>query len=97
MERIIAIERNTEKLAVEIKSFLGQNFSHEFYEAMGQYDNYFFALAEIDPNHEVVVAISTTIFESFFQRKYVQRLLELKRIPVVVIDIENQTIEQWIR
>ncbi|WP_413776695.1 element excision factor XisH family protein [Haliscomenobacter sp.] len=36
VERVIAIEKGTEKLAVEIKSFLGQNFSHDFYEAMGR-------------------------------------------------------------
>lgn len=97
VERVFAVERGMEKLAVEIKSFIGQNFSHDFYEAIGQYDNYFFALAEIEPSRQVIIALSTTAFEKFFQKKYVKRLLELKNIPLVIINIENQTIEQWIR
>lgn len=97
VERVIAIERGKEKLAVEIKSFLGQNFSHDFYEAMGQYDNYYFALAEVEPDREVVLAISSITYEKFFQKKFVVRLLELKKIPLVVIDVEKEAIQLWIR
>lgn len=96
VERVIAIEKGTEKLAVEIKSFLGQNFSHDFYEAMGQFDSYFFALAELEPSRKVVLAISSTTYEKFFQKKFVIRMLELKNIPVVVINVENETIQLWI-
>lgn len=96
VERVIAIEKGAEKLAVEIKSFLGQNFSHDFYEAMGQFDSYFFALSELEPSRKVVLAISNTTYEKFFQKKFVIRMLELKNIPVVVINVETETIQQWI-
>ena len=44
-ERVLAAERGVEKIAVEIKTFMGQILQHEFYEALGQYDSYSFALA----------------------------------------------------
>ena len=36
-ERVIAAERNDEKIAVEIKSFLGHSAIQEFERALGQY------------------------------------------------------------
>jgi hypothetical protein len=96
-ERIIAAERGNEKLAIEIKSFIGQSFSFDFYEALGQFDSYFFALAEIEPERVTILAISSIAFDKFFTKKHVARLLELKNIPVVVVDVENEIITQWIR
>lgn len=34
-EKIIIAERGIEKIAVEIKSFIGQTFRQDFYEALG--------------------------------------------------------------
>lgn len=35
-ERIIAAEKDNEKIAIEIKSFIGDSTITDFYEAMGQ-------------------------------------------------------------
>ena len=96
-ERIIAAQRGTEKIAVEIKSFIGQNFSFDFYEAMGQFDSYFYALADLEPDRLVLLAISEIAYKKFFIKKYVQRLLVLKKIPVIVVDTDNEIIVQWIK
>lgn len=96
-ERIIAAQRGTEKIAVEIKSFIGQNFAFDFYEAMGQFDSYFFALADLEPDRMVILAISETAYKKFFIKKYVQRLLVLKKIPILVVDTDNKIIVKWIK
>ncbi len=96
-ERILAAQKGTEKIAIEIKSFIGQNFSFDFYEAMGQYDSYYFALADIEPDRKVMLAISEIAYKKFFIKKYVQRLLVLKKIPVVVVDTDNEIVIQWIK
>jgi XisH protein len=36
-EKMIAAERNTEKIAVEIKGFREASFAYEFHGAVGQY------------------------------------------------------------
>ena len=96
-ERVIAAERGTERVAVEIKSFIGQDFGIQFYETLGQYDSYYYALAELEPDRTVWIAITQQVWKEFFLLDHVQELLNLKKIPVLVVDIKNETIVQWIR
>lgn len=96
-ERILAAQRGTEKIAIEIKSFIGQNFGFDFYEAMGQFDSYFYALADLEPDRTVMLAISEVAYKSFFIKKYVQRLLVLKKIPLIVVDTDNEIVVKWIK
>lgn len=96
-ERLIAVERGEEKLAVEIKCFIGQNFSFDFYEAMGQYDSYFFALADLEPDRTTILAIPSIAYDKYFVKKHVWRLLALKNIPIVVVDTDKEIVIQWIR
>jgi hypothetical protein len=96
-ERIMAAQKGTIKVAIEIKSFIGQNFSFDFYEAMGQYDSYFYALADLEPDRTVWLAISEFAYKKFFSKKYVQRLIALKKIPLLVVDTDNEIVVEWIK
>jgi hypothetical protein len=96
-ERVIAAQKGLEKIAVEIKSFINPSFSQDFYEALGQYDNYFIALSELEPDRKVILAISNDAYEQFFNKKAVQRILEIKKIPVLVFDSDIKKIVKWIR
>jgi XisH protein len=64
---------------------------------MGQYDSYFYALADLEPDRLVILAISEEAWNVFFSLSHVTRLCELKTIPVIVVDLENQNIVQWIK
>ena len=96
-ERILGIERGEEKLAVEIKCFIGQNFSFDFYEAMGQFDSYFYALADLEPDRTTILAVPLNAYDKYFIKKHVSRLLELKNFPIVVVDTDKEIVVQWIR
>ena len=96
-ERIIAATKGLEKIAVEIKTFIGQVLQDEFYKALGQFDNYFFALAELEPDRELVLAIPNEAFEDFFQKKYVQKIIKMKKITLLVYNTSTETIEKWIK
>ena len=96
-ERVIAATKGTEKIAVEIKTFLGQVLQQDFYEALGQFDNYFYALAELEPDRNLVLAIPEKAYKEFFQKVYVQKVIKKKSIELLVYNIENQTIAQWIK
>lgn len=82
-ERVIAAEWGTERVAVEIKSFIGQDFDIQFYETLGQYDSYYYALAELEPDRTVWIAITQQVWKEFFLLDHVQKLLNLKKIPVL--------------
>jgi hypothetical protein len=96
-ERWIAAEKGLAKIAVEIKSFLGPYFQTDFYEAIGQYDNYAIALADLEPDRKIVLAVSQNVYESFFAKKSIQRILEIKAISLLVFNVENQLVAAWIR
>ncbi|MCB9297659.1 MAG: XisI protein [Lewinellaceae bacterium] len=49
-EKIIGAEKGTEKIAVEVKSFLGPSMLHDFYKAIGQFGFYYLALSEEEPD-----------------------------------------------
>ena len=48
-EQVLAAEREGEKIAVEIKSFIGTSNISQFHEAIGQFFNYHLALEEQQP------------------------------------------------
>ena len=95
-EKIIAATKDAQKIAVEIKTFLGQVSQQEFYEALGQFDNYAIALSEIEPDRKLVLAIPILAYETFFQRQFVKRVIAIKKITLLVYNVENQKIEKWI-
>lgn len=67
-EKILIAQKATQKIAVEIKSFSGQGFRADFYEALGQYDNYFFALSEVEPDRRLVLAVPLLLMKPFFKQ-----------------------------
>ena len=95
-ERVLAAERGTEKIAVEIKTFMGQVFQHEFYEALGQYDSYALALADLEPDRMVILAIPDEAYQDFFQRDYVKAIIAAKHIKLLIYNTQTQKVAQWI-
>lgn len=95
-EKIIAAERGTEKIAVEVKSFLGSSFTYEFNAAYGQYAIYKFYLAQKDPDRKLFLAVSKAIFAEEFSAPDVQELCRAFDIQILTYDIDNQIVAQWI-
>ncbi|MEH1935204.1 MAG: XisH family protein [Nostoc sp.] len=74
-ENAIAAERNTDKIAVEIKSFIADSDISEFHTALGQYLNYCQALEEQEADRIVYLAVPSETYQNFFQLPFVQRAL----------------------
>lgn len=56
-ENTIAAERDAEKIAVEIKSFITGSDINEFHTALGQYLNYRQALEEYETDRIIYLAV----------------------------------------
>lgn len=95
-EEILAAEKMGRKIAIEIKSFIRGSFINEFHGVLGQYLNYEISLEEQENDRILYVAISFAIFESFFQKRAVQRAIKKYNIRLIIVNLENQTILQWI-
>ncbi|NEQ79539.1 MAG: fatty-acid oxidation protein subunit alpha [Moorea sp. SIO2I5] len=95
-ERLIAAERNNEKIAIEIKSFLSTSRISEFHGAIGQFINYRLALEDEEPDRTLHLAVPNTIYSAFFSYPFIQKSIKRNQVPIAVYDISQPRITQWI-
>lgn len=95
-ERLIGATRDGEKIAVEIKTFLGASTISEFHTAIGQFINYRIALEEEDAERLLYLAVPLDIYKRFFKYTFIQTVIRRNQIPLLVYDIEKQEVAQWI-
>lgn len=93
---MLAAERAGEKIAVEIKSFIGRSNVSDFHTALGQFMNYQFALEEFEPDRKLYLAVPQSIYNSFFQRRFVRSVVERTQIHLLVYDEKQEVIAQWL-
>jgi hypothetical protein len=93
---MLAAERASEKIAVEIKSFIGRSNVADFHTALGQFINYQFALEEADPQRILYLAVPRSIHSSFFQRRFVKSVIERTQIRLLIYDEQREVITQWL-
>ncbi len=93
---MLAAERAGEKIAVEIKSFIGRSNVSDFHTALGQFINYQFALEEFEPQRKLYLAVPESIYNSFFQRRFTRSVIERTQIRLVVYNEKQEVIVQWL-
>jgi XisH protein len=95
-ERAIAAQRDSERIAVEVKSFLGPSPFHDLELALGQYELYRMFLEQLEPDRKVYLAVSRQIWLDFFQRESVQVVLDKSALMLVIVNVETEEVSQWI-
>lgn len=95
-ERLLAAERAGEKIAVEIKTFLGDSPITDYHAALGQFLNYRLALELKEPDRKLYLAVPVAVHEAFFQREFLQISVERHQVNRIVYDPINEVIVQWI-
>ena len=95
-EKVIAAQRQGQKIAVEIKSFLGPSNISEFYGALGQFIAYRAALRTQDPERILYLAVSSDIYERFFITQFIQELVEQNQLYILIYNIDLEVIERWL-
>ena len=96
-ERLLAASKGTEKIAIEVKSFLAESPTYEFHQAVGQYRNYLFALEEQEADRILYLAIPLFTYQTFFQRRMIQVSVRRNELRLIVYDPNQQEITQWIK
>ncbi len=95
-ERALSAEKGNQKIVVEVKSFVGRSFVRELQQAMGQYAMYLEFMSILDVDHKLFVAISTLAYERYFGQRAVKALLRQSQMPLLIVNIEQEEIVQWI-
>lgn len=95
-EKLVAAEKDQQRIAVEIKSFLGPSLVHDFHLALGQFLNYRLALAEQDPNRRLYLAVPVETYSTFFTIPFIQQATQQYQLAIIVYDSVLQEVVQWI-
>jgi len=95
-EKLIAAEREGEKIAVEVKSFLEKSSAiSEFHTALGQFINYRAALRRREPERVLYLAVPLISYQTFFQLDFPKEMIQENKVKMIVYDIEREEIVEW--
>jgi len=95
-EKIIAANRGGQKIAIEIKSFLGSSKISQFYGALGQFIAYRTALHMQDCDRILYLAVPNDTYDRFFLTPFVQDLVTQNQLYLITYSIASESIEKWI-
>lgn len=95
-ERLIAADRGTEKIAVEIKSFTRASDIRDLEDALGQFILYERLLLRYDPERTLYLAVTDSVYRTVFEEEAGQILLEDQLIRLFTFDPDQEVINQWI-
>lgn len=95
-ESTIAAQRDLEKIAIEIKSFISDSDISEFHAALGQYLNYIQALEDKEPDRTLYLAVPVETYDDFFQMPFIQKSLKRHEIDIITYDPIKEEIKKWI-
>lgn len=96
-EKLIAAEKNGERIAVEVKSFAGPSAISEFHTALGQSLNYRHALLKKEPERILYLAVPLEIYEAFFTLQFVREIVELYQLKLILYDARKEVIIKWLK
>lgn len=94
-EKILAAEKESQKIAIEIKSFSKASIAHEFHSALGQYLNYWGFLKLQEPERILFLAIPEDIYVRFFELESTAYIIDLYKVNLLVYNPEQNTITKW--
>ncbi len=94
-EKVFAAEKDGQKIAVEVKSFINPSAINDFHAALGQFLNYRIALQMTDPSRILYLAVPTDIFNTFFQERFTQVVIKQYDLKTLAYDPNLEEIVEW--
>ena len=96
-EQLLAAENNDRKIAVDVKSLIGESRIADLEPALGQYTLYYDILKRTESEIQLYLAIPLNAFTELFPgEKFGQILLDNNRLNLVVFNQKIEEIVQWI-
>jgi hypothetical protein len=95
-ERILVAEKAGQKIAVEVKSFLGASDVTEFHTALGQFLNYRSALRKKEPERILYLAVSLDVYDDFFRSDFIQEIIAEHQVKMIIFEPQKEEVVLWI-
>jgi hypothetical protein len=95
-EKMLIAEKENQKIAIEIKSFVGTSEVEDLKNALGQYVLYEKIIKRQLLERILYLAIRETTYNNLFSQEIGQILLEEKTLKLIIFNPEEEVITQWI-
>ena len=96
-EKTLLAEQQNRRIVVEIKSFINPSPMKDFQNALGQYLLYRDFLDLSHKDYELYLAIKNSVFNTFFQRKSIQAVIQRHQMNLIVFNDKKEEIVSWIK
>ncbi len=95
-EQLIGAQKDNQKIAVEIKSFLAKSSAiSEFNTALGQFINYRAALRQKEPDRTLYLAVPIIAYNNFFKLEFTQLMINENQVKLIIYNPEKEVITEW--
>ncbi|MEG3907028.1 element excision factor XisH family protein [Microcoleus sp. w1-18aA5] len=94
-ERILSAEKAGQKIAVEVKSFVGASDMNDLENALGQYLVYRSVIARTEPDRKLYLAITQSVFSELLSEPLGQIIRADYQVCLIVFAEQNEEIVQW--
>lgn len=95
-ERLLIAEKENEKIAIEVKSFLRASLANEFHGVFGQYLIYQAGLLRLEPERKLFLAIPQSAYLKLQEYLFLLELINEFKVNLIIFDEENTTSTlQW--
>lgn len=95
-EKLLAAEKGSDKIAVEIKSFLGKSIIAETQDAIGQFIMYQTVMADYESDRILYLAIEEDVFDNYFSEALRDLVRNRLQIKVLIFNLEKEEIVKWL-
>ena len=95
-EKLIVAKKEKEKIAVEVKSFIGISPIHELHQSVGQFDFYSLLLNKQEPDRILYLAMPQDAYDELITISVVKEFLELRHVKLLIFDVNEPKVNRWI-
>jgi hypothetical protein len=95
-EQLLAAEKGERRIAVEIKSFLGDSEVDDLEKATGQFVLYRAILARREPDRTLFLAVPDLVLSEVFDQPLGRLLVDDQSVRIIGFDPQTEVITRWI-
>ena len=94
-EKVVIATKKNEKIAVEIKSISSGSLLNAFHTVLGQYLDYKRVMEDNNLERTLYIGVENEKYELILKSPFVLRQIEYYKIPLLIIDKNEEKILLW--
>ena len=96
-EKLLIAQKGKEKIAVEVKTFIGRSTMQDLYLAIGQFVVYRTAIELSEPDRTLFLAVPMEILHEIFGRPKADFLVKGLNLKLIGFDVDKEEIIEWMK